>query len=68
MSNTSPRSLFLKRRGRGSASGQRAYSSGVKSSVSIRNLASLIECAISQEAAEQARGQAAHRQRAERAH
>jgi hypothetical protein len=36
MSNTSPRSLFLKRRGRGSASGQRTYSSGVKSSVSIK--------------------------------
>jgi hypothetical protein len=36
MSNTSPQSLFLKTRGRASAFRRHAYSSGVKSSVSIR--------------------------------
>jgi ATP dependent DNA ligase domain len=36
MSNTSPQSLFLKTRGRASAFRGHAYSSGVKSSVSIR--------------------------------
>jgi hypothetical protein len=68
MSNTSPQSLFPKRRGR--SVGVRAARLFIRRQVLSfdQNLASLIEFAISQEATEKARGEAAHRHRAQRAH